>query len=111
MQREEDEDLPKEQPIHRMIFGERLVQARTRLKLSQEALAKVIGTTARSINRWEHNQSLPQQHYLERLCQTLQIPPEALFGAPAEKLESAIPALLLQSDLPVPLTPLIGRDR
>src|SRR5690242_8075547 len=51
-----------------------------RLKLSQEKLAEAIGTTARSISRWEHNQAIPQQYYQEKLCQVLQIPLDVLFG-------------------------------
>ncbi|HEU5227302.1 MAG TPA: helix-turn-helix transcriptional regulator [Ktedonobacteraceae bacterium] len=57
-------------------FGERLVRARTDLKFSQKALAEIVGTTARSISRWEHNQAIPQPYYLERICKALQISPE-----------------------------------
>ena len=49
---------PSEKQFFRKVaFGERLAQARTRLNLSQEALAEAVGTTARSISRWEHNQA------------------------------------------------------
>lgn len=67
--------------VRRMVFGEQLARARIDLKLSQEALAEAVGTTARSISRWERNQTVPQQYYLERLCKVLQTTPEALFGA------------------------------
>lgn len=67
--------------LHRETLGKLLAQARTRLRLSQERLAEVIGATARSISRWEHNQAIPQQCYRVRLCQVLQIPFETLFGA------------------------------
>ncbi|HZR42226.1 MAG TPA: helix-turn-helix transcriptional regulator, partial [Ktedonobacteraceae bacterium] len=71
-------------------FGERLAQARTRLNLSQEAVAEAVGTTARSISRWEHNQATPQPYYLERLCEVLQTTPETLCGLnESEQKESA----------------------
>src|SRR5581483_7477567 len=70
-------------------FGERLAQARTRLKLSQETLAEAVGATARSISRWEHNQAIPQQYYRERLCEALQTTPEALFGESDAKQQEA----------------------
>lgn len=75
----------EKQYFRKVAFGERLTQARTRLKLSQEALAEAVGTTARSISRWEHDQAIPQQYYRERLCEVLQTTPEALFGESDEK--------------------------
>src|SRR5437660_4353783 len=66
-------------------FGEHLTQARLRLGLSQEKLAEAIGTTARSISRWEHNQAIPWQYYRERLCEVLQTTPEARFGGDKEE--------------------------
>ncbi|HZO73319.1 MAG TPA: FxSxx-COOH system tetratricopeptide repeat protein [Ktedonobacteraceae bacterium] len=81
---------PSEKHYFRKVaFGERLAQARTRLKLSQEALAEAVGTTARSISRWEHNQAIPQQYYRERLCEALQTTPEALFGESDAKQQEA----------------------
>ncbi len=59
--------------LQKLPFGERLAQARIHLHLSQEALAEAIGTTARSISRWEHNQAVPQQYYRERLCRSFLI--------------------------------------
>ncbi len=80
---------PSEKQFFRKVaFGERLAQARTRLNLSQEALAEAVGTTARSISRWEHNQAIPQQYYRESLCEALQTTPEALFGGDDEKQQS-----------------------
>jgi transcriptional regulator with XRE-family HTH domain len=70
----------EERTSYKISLGQRLSQLRTRLKLSQEKLAEAIGTTARSISRWEHNQAIPQQYYQEKLCQVLQIPLDVLFG-------------------------------
>lgn len=73
--------LSKKGIFRKVAFGERLAQARMHRQLSQEALAESIGATARTIGRWEHDLSLPQQYYRERLCEVLQITPEVLFGA------------------------------
>ncbi len=73
------------QPFQKIFLGKHLAQARINFKLSQEALAEAIGTTARSISRWEHNQAFPQKYYRERLCEVLQCTPEELFGASNEE--------------------------
>jgi transcriptional regulator with XRE-family HTH domain len=79
-------DDSRNHSLQKVSFGDHLANARTRLNLSQEMLAEAVGVTARTISRWEHNQSDPQRQLLERLCSILQIPPEALLGeyAPAE---------------------------
>jgi len=69
----------------KVAFGKRLAQARTRLQLSQEALAEVVGTSARSIRRWESDQAIPQEYYRHRLCEALQISAEELFAEDDEK--------------------------
>ncbi|HEU5374255.1 MAG TPA: helix-turn-helix transcriptional regulator, partial [Ktedonobacteraceae bacterium] len=76
--------------IRRMMFGERLAKARTDSKLSQEQLAEAVGTTARSIRRWERNTTIPQLYYLERLCQVLQTTPDVLFGSSTEELQETV---------------------
>lgn len=68
-----------------MVFGARLAKARLDHRLSQETLAEAIGTTARSISRWEQNKTIPQQYYLDRLCEVLQTTSEALFGTNTEE--------------------------
>lgn len=112
MFRKEDRDASRGLFVRRMDFsGERLIQARTRLNLSQEALAKAVGTTARSISRWEHDRTIPQQHSLERLCFALQSTPEALFGTNLEESEVVTSPALHWPSLPILLVPLIGRDQ
>ena len=66
-------------------FGQRLRCERERLNWSQERLAEVVGTTARSINRWEQGKVIPQPHYREQLCQVLNLSTEALFSTSFEK--------------------------
>src|SRR5947209_8984007 len=51
-----------------LTIGQRLRRERERLNLSQEQLAEQIGTTSLSINRWEHDKTLPRPYYREQLC-------------------------------------------
>lgn len=48
-------------------FGQRLRGERQRLNWSQKRLADAIGTTPSTINRWEHDKTLPQPFYREKL--------------------------------------------
>ena len=41
------------QPDHRLVTGERLKKLRKRLDLSQEGLARLLGISFATINRWE----------------------------------------------------------
>lgn len=54
-------------------LGEVLRARRSRLGLSQEALAEAVGVSARSILRWEQGQSEPQPEYRRRLAQLFAI--------------------------------------
>ena len=61
-------------------LGQRLVCERLRLNWSQEEMARVLGTTARSIHRWEHDKAIPHPHYREQLCHIFHVSSETLFG-------------------------------
>jgi len=76
--------------LQKTAFGERLAQARMRLRLSQEDLAEAIGITARTVSRWERSNVIPQQYYLERLAEILLIPLDKLFGADEESQHSKL---------------------
>ncbi len=78
-------DIFKKQRSYKIEIGQRLMQARMRIGFSQEALAEAIGTTSRSISRWEHGNAIPQQYYWERLSKTLCISPEKLFSEKIQK--------------------------
>ncbi len=60
-------------------LGQRLLHERLRLHWSQEKLARELGTTARSVNRWEHNKAIPHPHYRQQICQLFQVGSETLF--------------------------------
>ena len=61
-------------------IGEHLREEREAQSWSQKTLADKIETTVQNINRWEHNKSLPQPHYREKLCKVFNKSPEELFG-------------------------------
>ena len=63
-----------------MHWGLRLRQERQRRHLSQEALAEALGTSARSISRWEQGQAIPQGYARLQLCRLFGLRPEELFG-------------------------------
>ena len=84
---------------------------------SQAKVAKAIGTTARTIHRWEHGQGVPYPYYREKLCD--------LFGKNTQELgllaeKNAESSELIQSisslhDPAIPTilangTTLVGRD-
>jgi transcriptional regulator with XRE-family HTH domain len=60
-------------------IGQRLLHERERLNWSQEELAEKIGTTALSINRWEHDKAAPRPFYRAELCRVFNMSSEALF--------------------------------
>ena len=76
-------------------LGQRVRRERIRLNWSQERLAEAVGTTAMSINRWEHDKTSPQPQYREQLCRVFNLPTDLLFGTP-DVAES-------QTPLPTPL--------
>src|SRR5581483_7004544 len=53
---------------------------------SQAKVARAIGTTPRTVHRWEHGQGMPYPYYREKLC--------ALFGKNTREL-----GLLLEDNL------------
>jgi tetratricopeptide (TPR) repeat protein/transcriptional regulator with XRE-family HTH domain len=67
-----------------MRFGARLRKARVQRHLSQEALAEALGTSPKSISRWENDQVLPHAYYRLRLCRFFGLSQEELFVESAE---------------------------
>ena len=63
-----------------MSFGARLRQERQRRLLSQGALAEALGTSARSIIRWEQDQVIPHEYARRQLCSIFNLRPEELFA-------------------------------
>lgn len=97
-------------------FGSWLKQRRATLDLTGEALAACIGYSLATLRNLESGRRRPSRQLAERLADCLQIPPEeqAAFIAFARGT-CALPTLSHTSrretptNLPVPLTPLLGR--
>ena len=70
--------------------GQRLRQERERHNYSQEQLAELIGTTALSINRWEHDKTLPRPAFRAALCRVFDMRAEVLFGLDEGEEEATI---------------------
>jgi len=66
--------------VKKRSIGQRLRQERERHNYSQEQLAELIGTSALSINRWEHDKTLPRPAHRAELCRVFDMHAEALFG-------------------------------
>ena len=49
-----------------MTFGEKVKQVREELKLSQEEMAKALGVSFATINRWENGHTHPTYEALQR---------------------------------------------
>jgi len=68
-----------------------LRRERKNLNWSQDQLATEIGTSALSINRWEHDKTIPRPYYRKQLCRVFNVSAEALFNLQddeeGEKLE------------------------
>src|SRR5260370_39432486 len=73
-----------------MRLGKRLRQERLRRHLSQEALAEALGTSPKSVSRWEQEQVIPQAYARLQLCRFFGLPPEDLFA----ELETQAPPTL-----------------
>ena len=61
-------------------FGKRLRELRTERKLSQQELAKIIGTNNSSICDWERGRSEPSLEALVKLCQFFEVSSDYLIG-------------------------------
>jgi transcriptional regulator with XRE-family HTH domain len=110
----------------RETFGRWLKQRRKWLDLTQHALAAQSGRTVETIRKLEADKRRPSRQLVARLAETLQIPaadravfhqlarghayaePRPTLQAPADGPADRV--LRTNGSLPVPLTPLIGRE-
>lgn len=68
-----------------MTLGERLLEYRNSVGLSQEKLAEKIGITRQTISKWETNQSTPDFDKIIPLCEVLGITTEELIKGEKEE--------------------------
>jgi transcriptional regulator with XRE-family HTH domain len=107
-------------------FGAWLKRRRKALDLTQEALARLVGCSVVSIRKFEGDTQRPSCQLADLLAAQLQIPPEeretfvqfarlGLNAAPPElppPAETRLPSATTTpfNNLPIPPTPLIGRE-
>ena len=67
--------------ISMSFFGENLKKARKRCGLTQRQLANLVGAKHNSVSNWETGQNEPDTETIRKLCDTLSITANDLFGA------------------------------
>ena len=55
------------------VFAENLLDVLAKKKLSQNQLAKKIGVSAMSVNKWARGLAMPRNDKIDQLCQVLNI--------------------------------------
>lgn len=71
-----------------MTLGERLLQYRTNLKMSQDVLAEKVGVTRQTVSKWETDQSMPEFNKIVPLCEIFGISTDELIkGEEIENIE------------------------
>lgn len=74
-----------------MKFQERLKQARSEKKISQQELAKLVGVHYTNIGRYERGEAVPSAHVLNKLAQALDVTPDYLInGTLDDKADDSI---------------------
>lgn len=64
----------------RMIFAERLTRCRKKAKMTQKALADVIGVSKVTIEKWEYGEREISLKHLVKISETLDVPVDYLLG-------------------------------
>ena len=77
-----DEEAVNGQTNHtvRMIFAERLTRCRKKAKLTQKALADVIGVSKVTIEKWEYGEREISLKHLAKISEALDVPLDYLLG-------------------------------
>lgn len=58
--------------------------------MTQEELAAAVGVTVKTVSRWEQGAAEPHVHHLRKLCEVLNVAPQALIGElPDDELKEA----------------------
>lgn len=87
----------------------KLQRERERLNLSQEDVAGVLDTTARSVLRWEKGESTPSPYFRAKLCEIFHSKPEEL---DLDRDERELDDAHYDPYIPLPTTPpLVGREQ
>jgi len=73
-----------------MVFGENVAVARKRKKLSQADLAKMVGTIAVTIGRYERSEIKPSIDIATKIADALDVSLDYLVGSTDEVLEKSL---------------------
>ena len=93
-----------------MTFAEKLILARKRLGLSQEALAEALGVSRQAVSKWETGEALPETGKLPALAKLLGVSiDELLSEEPAEAQTQRTPQSGAAPDWIDQLPRLLGR--
>src|ERR1700722_5898867 len=90
-------------------FGALLDGARTRLALSQGALASLLGVSQQTVSRWEQGLSRPRPKMVRRLTEVLNLTPDevaAAMGLSGGSARQGPNPALPSEDVPPPVRPL-----
>jgi len=73
---------------HRMSFGQRLLEARKKKNLSQEEVAKMLGTKGPAIGRYERDEMKPSIEAAARMASLLEVSLDYLVGNTEGELDT-----------------------
>ncbi|GEM53742.1 hypothetical protein EB1_35320 [Empedobacter brevis NBRC 14943 = ATCC 43319] len=82
-----------------MLFGERLLYTRKKLKISQEELAKKIGVHAPIIGRYEREEVKPSIEMAVKIAQALEVSLDFLTGLSDVELDKATTGIITDLQL------------
>jgi predicted ATPase/DNA-binding transcriptional regulator YiaG len=93
------------------IPNERLKALRLKKNWTQVYVATMIGTSDIEISRWETGAAVPSVYFREKLCELFGTTPEELGFISSSEIKPEDRDKRLPVSLPIPLTPLIGREQ
>ena len=82
--------------LDRMSFGSRLLEARRKKGISQEDLAKVLGTKGPAIGRYERDEMKPSIEVAAKMASYLDVSLDYLAGATDEQLDKTTMKRILE---------------
>jgi predicted ATPase/DNA-binding CsgD family transcriptional regulator/DNA-binding XRE family transcriptional regulator len=91
--------------------NERLKAQRLKKNWTQVYVATMIGTSDIEVSRWETGAAVPSLYFREKLCEMFSTTPEELGFTSSSEIKPVDRNTRLPFSLPVPLTPLIGRNQ
>lgn len=82
-----------------MDLGNNIKNLRTKKKMTQEGLAQVLGTTSKSVSRWEQNLTSPDITLLPSIANIFEVTVDELLGVKNIKQDEYVKELKKQADI------------